>query len=53
MKIQETLCVIFVTTWKLSNELGMRNKDSNSQQLAERWNCQIGEIDHTPPKPWE
>jgi hypothetical protein len=28
-------------------------KDSTSEQLAAKYNCQIGEIDHTKPNPWD
>jgi hypothetical protein len=30
-----------------------KTKDSTSEELAEIYNCQIGEIDHTQPNPWD
>ena len=30
-----------------------KTKDSTSEELAARDNCQIGEIDHTIPNPWD
>jgi hypothetical protein len=28
-------------------------KDSTSEELAAKYNCQIGDIDHTKPNPWD
>ena len=30
-----------------------KTKDSTSEELASKYNCQIGEIDHTIPNPWD
>lgn len=30
-----------------------KTKDSTSEELAAKDNCQIGEIDHTIPNPWD
>ncbi|MGB8159927.1 MAG: hypothetical protein WCE93_07250 [Nitrososphaeraceae archaeon] len=30
-----------------------KTKDSISEELAAKDNCQIGEIDHTIPNPWD
>ena len=30
-----------------------KTKDSTSEELAAKHNCQIGEIEHTIPNPWD